>query len=268
MTDRQTSTGPGSPSTDQPSDARLESLQRALGHRFHDPDLLRRALTHPSYVNEHPEDTIGDNQRLEFLGDAVVDFIAAAWVYRSYTEFNEGRMTRLRAALVRTETLAQLARQVGIGEDLRLGYGEEEMGGRERDPNLCDAFEAVVGAVYLDGGLAAAMEFLEPLLAPVAETTLARAADQDAKSRLQEWSQAELKVTPHYRIVAESGPDHAKSFVAEVLLGHEVAGRGRGPSKQAAEQEAAQEAWESRVWRATAEPMHLEASPPPATTPS
>jgi ribonuclease-3 len=248
MTDRPASISQGSTAGDQDTAVRLESVQQALGHRFGDLDLLRRALTHPSYVNEHPEDTIGDNQRLEFLGDAVVDFVAAAWVYRRYAEFDEGRMTRLRAALVRTETLAQLARQVGIGEALRLGYGEEEMGGRQRDPNLCDAFEAVMGAVYLDGGLAAVEGLLEPLLAPIAERTLARAADQDAKSRLQEWSQAELKITPHYRVVAERGPDHAKTFVAEVLLGEEVLGQGTGRSKQAAEQAAAEAAWESVVW--------------------
>jgi ribonuclease-3 len=222
----------------------FEALQRMLGHRFRDLNVLRRALTHPSYVNEHPEDETGDNQRLEFLGDAVLDFIAGAWVYRHYPDFDEGHMTRLRAALVRTRTLARLARQVGIGEALRLGHGEEEAGGRKRDANLCDAFEAIVGALYLDGGLAAAEAFVEPLIGPVAEATLAAEADWDAKSRLQEWSQAELMVTPHYRIIAERGPDHAKTFVAEVLLGKKVAGRGAGRSKQAAEQAAAQAAWE------------------------
>ena len=223
----------------------LEPLQHTLGYRFRDPNLLLLALTHPSYVNEHPEDAAGDNQRLEFLGDAVIDFIAGAWVYRHYPDFDEGRLTRLRVALVRTETLARFARQVGIGEVLRLGHGEEEAGGRERDANLCDAFEAVVGALHLDGGLAAVEAFIEPLIEPAAEATLAAEADWDAKSRLQEWSQAELGVTPHYRIVAEKGPDHAKTFVAEVVLGQEVAGQGMGRSKQAAEQSAAQAAWES-----------------------
>ena len=225
----------------------FEVLQQALGHRFRDPNLLLRALTHSSYVNEHPEDATGDNQRLEFLGDAVLDFVAGAWVYRHYPDFDEGRMTRLRAALVRTEMLARLARQVGIGQALRLGHGEEEAGGRERDANLCDTFEAVVGALYLDGGLAAAVTFVEPLIELVAEATLAAEADWDAKSRLQEWSQAERGVTPRYRIVAEKGPDHAKTFVAEVLLGKEVAGQGMGRSKQSAEQAAAQAAWESLV---------------------
>jgi len=222
----------------------LDSIQQVLGHCFRDLDLLRGALTHPSYVNEHPEDGVGDNQRLEFLGDAVLDFIAGAWVYGRYADFDEGRMTRLRAALVRTETLAQLARQVGLGEAMRLGHGEEEAGGRERDANLCDAFESVVGALYLDGGMAVVEHFIEPLIGPVAEATLAAAADQDAKSRLQEWSQAERGITPRYRIVAEKGPDHAKTFVAEGLLGREVAGWGTGHSKQAAEQSAALAAWE------------------------
>jgi ribonuclease-3 len=225
----------------------LEKLQQTLGYRFRDPRLLRRALTHPSYVNEHPDETLGDNQRLEFLGDAVIDFIAADWVYGSYTDFDEGRMTRLRAVLVRTETLAHFASQVGIGEALRLGHGEEEAGGRERDANLCDAFEAVVGAIYRDAGMRAARTVVEPFFTPVAETTLAEAADQDAKSRLQEWSQAELKVTPHYRIVAAKGPDHAKTFVAEVLLDERVVGQGAGHSKQAAEQAAAQAACESLI---------------------
>ena len=207
--------------------------------------LLGRALTHPSYINEHPEETTGDNQRLEFLGDAVLDFVTGAWVYRHYPDFAEGQMTRLRAALVRTKTLAQFARQMRIGELLRLGHGEEEAGGKERDANLCDAFEAVAGALYLDGGLTAVQSFVEPLIEPMAAAILAAEADRDAKSSLQEWSQAELGITPHYRIISEKGPDHAKTFVAEVLLGKKMVGRGKGHSKQAAEQAAAQEALET-----------------------
>jgi ribonuclease-3 len=231
---------------DQDAGGHLDGLQEALGYRFRDLDLLRRALTHPSYVAEHALDRIGDNQRLEFLGDAVVDFVAAAWVFRRYPEFDEGPLTRLRIAMVRTETLAQVARQVGIPAVLRLGYGEEEMGGRDRETNLCDAFEAVVGAIYLDSGPAVASRVIEPLLAPVAESTLAQAADRDAKSLLQEWSQAELSILPRYRIIDEAGPDHAKTFVAEVLLEDQVLGRGTGTSKQAAQQAAAQAALDSR----------------------
>jgi ribonuclease-3 len=225
----------------------LETLQQALGHRFRKLIHLRRAVTHPSYINEHPEEKICDNQRLEFLGDATLDFVIGDWVFHKYPDFDEGRMTRLRASLVRTETLAQFAKQAGIGEALRLGRGEEEAGGREREANLCDAFEAVVGALYLDGGLEAVEAFVEPLINPAAEATLASNADQDAKSRLQEWSQAEIGATPRYRIIAERGPDHAKIFEAEVLLRKEIAGRGSGHSKQAAEQAAAQEALEDLV---------------------
>lgn len=223
----------------------LEAFEQKLKHRFTDLHLLVQALTHPSYLNEHPEDEIGDNQRLEFLGDAVLDFVTSAWIYHQYPDFDEGRMTRLRAALVRTTTLAQLARQIGVGRVLRIGRGEEEAGGRDREANLCDAFEAVVGALYLDGGMSVVATFIEPLIAPVAEAILAAEADQDAKSRLQEWSQAEKGITPQYRIIAEEGPDHAKTFVAEVRLGRKTVGRGKGRSKQAAEQAAAQMALEA-----------------------
>ena len=225
----------------------LEPLEQAVGHRFRKQVHLLRAITHPSYINEHPEEKICDNQRLEFLGDAALDFVIGAWVFHKYPGFDEGRMTRLRAALVRTETLAQFAREAGIGKALRLGKGEEEAGGRERNANLCDAFEAVVGALYLDGGLEAVETFIEPFVGPAAEATLASNADQDAKSRLQEWSQAELGATPRYRIVSEEGPDHAKVFEAEVLLNKQVAGHGWGHSKQAAEQAAAETACEDLI---------------------
>ena len=225
----------------------LDDFQRVLGHDFDDVELLRRALTHPSYFNEHPEKCTDDNQRLEFLGDAVLDFVAGAWVYRHYPEFDEGKMTRLRAALVRTEALAGLARGVGVGEALLLGRGEREAGGRGRDAILCDSFEAVVGALYLDGGTTVVQAFVEPLIGPVAAAILAAETDWDAKSKLQEWSQAELGTTPRYRIAAEQGPDHLKIFEAEVLLGDQVAGRGTGKSKQTAEQAAARAAWSSRT---------------------
>ncbi len=224
------------------ADPNLALLQDALGHQFCDFDLLRRAVTHPSFVNEHPQDRVRHNQRLEFLGDAVLDFVAGEWVFRRFPRFDEGPMTRLRAALVRTEALAQIAQVVGIGPALRLGRGEEASGGRTRAANLCDAFEALVGALYLDGGLPAVRRFVEPLIAPVAQATLSAESDVDCKSRLQERCQAERGVTPRYRIVAEHGPDHQKSFVAEALLNSAVLGRGVGHSKQAAEQAAARAA--------------------------
>lgn len=221
-------------------------LQERIGYTFREPGLLLRALTHPSYAHEHPEEG-WDNQRLEFLGDAVLSLTVAEWVFHRYPEFREGEMTRLRAVLVSEEMLARFAAQLGLGDFLRLGRGEEERGGRERAPNLADAFEAVVGAMYLDGGLEPVRAMVRFLMAPMAEAILAAEADKDAKSRFQEWAQAEIGVTPRYCIVAEHGPEHAKTFVAEVLLGDQVAGRGEGRSKQAAEQAAARDAWERRM---------------------
>lgn len=225
----------------------LDEFQERIGYRFRNLFLLKQAITHPSYINEHPRDETGDNQRLEFLGDAVLDFVAGTWIYHRYPHFSEGQMTRLRAALVCSGALARLARQIGLGCILRLGRGEDESGGRERDTILGDAFEALVGALYLDGGIRTVTTFVEPLVEPLAGEILSREADVDAKSRLQEWSQGVLGVTPRYRIVAEMGPDHARTFVAEVLLGDRVAGQGTGSSKQAAEQAAARAAWAAVV---------------------
>jgi len=224
-----------------------DTLQKTLEYRFKNPRLLIQALTHPSYLNEHPEGSDSDNQRLEFLGDAVLDFIAGLWVYNNFPEYQEGPMTRLRAALVRTEMLSKWAKQLQIDQALRLGRGEETTGGRSREANLCDAFEAVIGALYLDGGQEPVRALVEPLIERAARQINSSRADWDAKSRLQEWSQAQRRITPRYRIVDERGPDHAKIFLAEVLIGDKIAGRGEGRSKQAAEQAAARAAWRELV---------------------
>ncbi|MBN1180126.1 MAG: ribonuclease III [Anaerolineae bacterium] len=219
----------------------MQTFQKRIGYRFNDQKLLQHALTHSSFVNEHPE-AGPDNQRLEFLGDAVLGFITAGWIFERFPDFKEGEMTRLRAALVRAETLARFSAQLALGEVLRLGHGEESGGGRCRAANLGDAFEALVGALYLDGGVESVQRLLCPLIEPAAETILAFEADKDVKSNLQEWAQAVTGITPRYRIVNESGPDHAKIFTAEVLVGHDVFGQGQGRSKQAAERAAAREA--------------------------
>jgi ribonuclease-3 len=205
---------------------------------FKDPSLLQRALTHRSYLNEHSE-TFEDNERLEFLGDAVLDFLTAAFLYNRLPEMKEGRLTRLRAALVRTEQLAALAAQVGVGERVRLGRGEEEGGGRQRRTLLCDTFEAVIGALYLDSGFEAVRAFVEPLFQTVLDEILRVEMDADGKSRLQELTQAERGLTPHYVIVRNTGPDHERIFTARVFIGQEALGEGSGPSKRAAEQAAA-----------------------------
>jgi ribonuclease-3 len=210
---------------------------------FRDQSLLARALTHRSYLNEHPElALLEDNERLEFLGDAVLDFVVGAWLYNRFPELPEGRLTSLRAALVRTDTLAEFAVQVGVRDQLRLGKGEAESGGRARTSLLCNAFEAVIGALYLDQGLEAVRALLYQLLPDEVERIMADERDRDAKSILQEWSQAKHGLTPRYRTVHAEGPDHARQFTIEVHIGEHVVGRGVGPSKQVAAQAAASDA--------------------------
>lgn len=225
-------------------DDRLTTVEKRLRYHFRQPELLRLALTHPSYAHEHPEEGGEEyhNQRLEFLGDAAVDFLVAAWLYRQFPDYAEGPLTRLRATLVRTTTLARLARQLGLGEALRLGHGEAESGGDNREANLCDVLEATVGALYLDGGLEAVWECLASWFEQELTAILAAEAYVDDKSRYQELAQARWNITPVYRIIAEEGPAHARTFTAQVRLGEEVVGEGRGPSKRAAEQAAARAA--------------------------
>ncbi|MCS7010920.1 MAG: ribonuclease III [Anaerolineales bacterium] len=216
---------------------------------FRDRLLLTRALTHRSYLNEHPE-ALEDNERLEFLGDAVLDFLSGAWLYNRFPEMDEGSLTRMRSALVRTEQLASFARQIRIGQALRMGRGEAAAGGRERDITLCAAFEALVGALYLQGGVEVVASFVYPFFEQAAPALLEDLASFDPKSRLQEWSQAHHLGLPEYRVVHVSGPEHQPTFEVEVYLNGRCYGRGQGPSKQAAARAAAQEALTSLVGNA------------------
>jgi ribonuclease-3 len=213
---------------------------------FKDPQLLERALTHSSYANEHLNEPAPaqDNERLEFLGDAVVDFIAGAWLYENFPDLDEGRLTSMRAALVKVGALADFARQCGLPDHLRLGKGEIDTGGRNRANILGDAFEALVGALYLDQGLEAARDFLVPFMENATPAIIQSNLDRDAKSRLQEWAQSTMGVTPRYRLVSTEGPDHAKIFTVAVWLGESIVATGSGTSKQMAEQIAAREAME------------------------
>ncbi len=206
---------------------------------FKNPDLLANALTHRSYLNEHPELTGEDNERLEFLGDAILDFIVAQWLYRRFPDLPEGRLTSIRAALVRTEKISEFANQLALGDQLRLGRGEIESGGRARQSLLADAFEAVLGALYLDQGVRAVQRLLNPLLDAEIDRIVVEQTDRDAKSSLQELTQARFGITPHYRTVNERGPDHDKWFTVEVYLKDEAIGQGEGHSKQLAAQAAA-----------------------------
>jgi len=219
------------------------SFAQSVGLQFSDGLLLSRALTHRSYLNEHPE-ALEDNERLEFLGDAVLDFMVGAWLYNEYPEMPEGDLTRMRSALVYTEQLAVFARELDLGLALRLGRGEMQGGGRDRDPLLCDAFEALIGALYLDGGIPAVERFMAPMLTRAADDILINRKNEDPKSRLQEWVQAQGYATPHYETTSVAGPDHSKVFEVSVVIRGEIWATGTGHSKQAAAKEAARLALE------------------------
>jgi ribonuclease III len=211
---------------------------------FREMGLLRTALTHRSFLNEHPDLAWEDNERLEFLGDAVLDFLVAEYLYRHFPEANEGDMTGLRAVLVRRATLASFAREMMLGRFLLMGHGEAETGGRERPATLCATFEAVVGALYVDQGLEAVRTLVMPLIER--EMSGARSQGKDPKSYLQELAQATYGLTPRYRTTKAEGPDHAKVFTVEVAIGDYVCGEGTGPNKQTAAQRAAEDALSRR----------------------
>lgn len=222
--------------------AELADLEERIRHRFGTSSLLVEAMVHPSFLNENPEFGQSDNQRLEFLGDAVLNYLAAEYLFQRFPDLPEGELTTLRAALVRTETLSGFARSLELGTYLYLGRGEAESGGRDRVTTLADGFEALLGALSLDGGLDAARRLLVPLLESVTIQVIENDVSRDYKSLLQEKVQAELGGPPRYRTVAVSGPDHRRQFTVEVMVDERVVGSGRGSSKQAAEQEAARQA--------------------------
>ncbi len=217
----------------------IEPLMVALGVRFNNPELLESALTHRSFVHEHYESLLQPNERLEFLGDSVLNFLTAQYLYHAFPEQSEGQLTAMRAALVRSATLARFARSFQLGKYLKLGKGEEHSGGRERNNLLADAFEAVLAAIYLDRGMDAADEFLRPLLDTEGMRVATQGLQLDDKSRLQERVQSERNQTPRYRTVSAEGPDHHRTFTIEVYAGNEKLGMGVGNSKQLAAQAAA-----------------------------
>ncbi len=218
----------------------LDQLEEAVGIRFNDRALLQRAFVHRSYLHEaDAESDLQDNQRLEFLGDTVLSFIVSELLFRRYPERREGELTNLRSALVKRETLSRFAKELGLGAYLLLGRGEEDSGGRGRHTTLCDTYEAFIGALYLDQGLAALREFLEPRLIEEIGRVAQHALTKDPKSRLQEWVQAAMGQTPRYRTVHTEGPDHARLFTRQVMIGKQPYGVGQGQSKQEAEQAAA-----------------------------
>ncbi|HMN11005.1 MAG TPA: ribonuclease III [Bellilinea sp.] len=216
-------------------------LAARLGLKIQDMLLLSRALTHRSYLNEHAE-ALEDNERLEYLGDAVLDFAVGVWLYNNFPEMAEGELTRMRSALVHTEQLANFARDLNIGDAMRLGRGELQAGGKDRSALLCDTFEALVGALYLDAGMQAVNDFMHPLLKVASDDILLHHKNEDPKSMLQEWAQSQGFRAPVYVTKNAFGPDHSKTFELEVLIAGETYGSGVGPSKSAAAKSAARQA--------------------------
>ncbi len=217
-------------------------LERALGFRFRDRELLERALTHRSYANEQGLER--HNERLEFLGDAVLGLVAGEWLFRTHPELPEGDLSKLKAYLVSAPALAEFSNQLGIGRALRIGVGEERSGGRGKRSLLADATEALFGAIYLDGGLEAIRAVIEPLLSGLLGER-SEILEADAKTRLQEEVQSRGWELPAYCLVAEAGPDHEKRFTVECRVRERPVGRGEGRSKKLAEQRAAAEALEA-----------------------
>lgn len=240
------------PSPGEPVAAALQPLESLLGCSFRDPALLAQALTHRSLAHEQAADQpqSQDNERLEFLGDAVVGLIAAESLYRRYPDLPEGELTRLRGALVSRRHLAQVAKTLDLGRWLRLGRGEERSGGRAKGALLANAMEALLGALYLDGGLEAVRRVIEthvvePSAAALRDQLLAGEGIGDFKSALQERLQSGKQGQPEYRTVAESGPDHRKQFFVEVRSAGRVLAQGTGRNRKLAEQDAARHALEA-----------------------
>ena len=214
-----------------------KELEKALGYRFRRRTRLEMALTHPSFRHE-ALDTENDNQRLEFLGDAVLGMVVADYLVATHREHHEGDLTRLRSQIANTQALARIAKQTGIGAVLRLGRGEAQNGGAQRDGNLADALEAILGAAYLDGGLKAVQKIFKKLFVPLLKQGESDDSD-NPKGALQELCQKLWKINPEYRVTLEAGPAHARTYTVETVIRGEIYGTGTGHSKRAAESTAA-----------------------------
>jgi ribonuclease-3 len=230
---------PAGPAADQAERARR--LAARLGHQFSRPALLEQALAHRSWCGE--QGNAPSNERLEFLGDAVLSLVVAEHAYAAYPAFAEGRLAKMRSAVVNARALAEVAQTLGVGDELLLGRGEESSGGREKASILADALEAVIGALYLDAGYERVRALLLGLLGERVRRAASEPDDFDHKSRLQEWTVRQGVGTPRYLVVGD-GPDHDRHYVAEVYVAGTAKGRGEGSSKKDAEQAAARDAWE------------------------
>ncbi|RMF46219.1 MAG: ribonuclease III [Deltaproteobacteria bacterium] len=220
----------------------LSELEEAIGYRFADRELLVKALTHKSYANEHREQGALDNERLEFLGDAVLDLAVSQTIFRQEPKLAEGEMTRVRAEVVSEPSLAEVARRLGVGAHMLLGRGEEMTGGREKESLLSDAMEAILGAIFLDGGFSQAEQAVRRWMAGRIESAAREKTGLDAKTRLQELLQAREGRLPRYVLTGTEGPDHARRYHVEVHFDGAAIGSGKGRTKKQAEQNAARAA--------------------------
>ena len=227
------------PSTPQPSPYAV--LEGKVAYNFRDPSLCETALTHKSWMNESQAAARSDNERLEFLGDAVLSLVTSDLLMRHFPEQPEGDLSKARAAIVNEAGLARVAEMLLLGQWIFLGRGEEQAGGRQKRSLLANAFEALIGAIYLDGGFTAAFEVTERLFTPII-AEVPTAASKDYKSRLQEIAQAKLQMAPSYTVLSEQGPDHAKTFEVAISIGEKEYGRAFGRSKKEAQQSAAERA--------------------------
>jgi ribonuclease III len=223
----------------------LTTLQDKLHYDFRNPDLLSTALTHRSYVNENPQLSVSDNERLEFLGDAVLGLCVSDLLMKKHADFDEGTLSKIRSLLVNEKPLADLAINLGLGNCLLLGKGEEHSGGRAKESLLANALEAVIAAVYLDSSFIKTRTIIKKLMHPLMNDEALYAQCFDYKTALQEFCQKKFKSAPLYTLLTECGPDHDKTFEVEVEAGADIRQIGRGKSKKDAQKQAAQKAWES-----------------------
>jgi ribonuclease-3 len=222
----------------------VSKLEKLIEYEFKNKDLLKEALTHRSYLNENPRWPLSNNERLEFLGDAVLELVTTEVLFEKFPEEAEGKLTTYRAALVNYQMLAKLSNEIRLGDFLLMSKGEAKDTGRAREVILANAMEALIGALYLDGGYEEARRFVHRVVLPALGDVLSKKLYRDPKSLLQEKSQAEYKSTPIYKLLGESGPDHKKVFVVGVFIRDEKVAEGKGLSKQDAEVEAARKALE------------------------
>ena len=230
----------------------MEDIYRTFEEKFHinfkDKNLLRQAFIHRSYINENKDTGLDHNERLEFLGDAVLELIVTKYLFDRFPDTKEGVLTAYRSALVRTESISAAARKMGMNDLLKLSKGEAKDEGRARDYILANTFEAFIGAVYLDQGYAKAKEIVEQVLLGDIDTIIATGSWKDAKSRVQEYAQEQYGKTPRYEVVSATGPDHDKHFVVAIYFGDKKVAEGEGRSKQHAQQDAAKKAIEKEGW--------------------